>query len=200
MEKKTKFIWLMIMICYTNIAYSNVPALIADLSDKHDMEQSSDSVAKIKSQKSIKCIMMASAGLHNVIVDHYKDAIGIFVKNPHHENVILYQPESHAPDDYIKMMEDSLFTSSIWKSMENRLMAQGEKDFYTRIMYSFDKTGALREAGLLPSKDQWMTLFIIPNLRAVYVNNMYWESEWNGPRIEEEDIPLVISSIEFLNK
>ena len=156
-------------------------------------ESNLDSLTLEKKRKAIKCLFFASAGLHNVIVDHYKDAIRIISSNPNDTTYVLYQPDSHAPDSYAEMINNTIFQSEIWKLMENRMIEQGGKDFYENIINSYNNTGLLSVIGTLPTKEQWMNRFVLPNLRAIYVNNLYWETF--GPRIEKADLPLVIEAL-----
>lgn len=152
-----------------------------------------DSIKLEKKQKAIKCINLSSAGLNNVIVDHYKDAIRTISATPEDTTFVVFQPDSHAPEHYIEMVYKEVFQSKIWKTMENRLIEQGGTTFYDKIMAAYDNTGIMSVVGNKPTKEQWMYRFILPNLRAIYVNQLYWETF--GPRIEKDDMSLVVEAL-----
>ncbi len=168
--------------------------------NKATMSSNASNVSDIDMKKAetvYLCLVNASMGLQNVIVDHYKEAIRIISATPNDSTPLVYQPDGHAPESYMEMIQKRVFQSPVWLATEKRLMIKGGKNYYDNIMKSYDNIGLICVTTGLPTKEQWMNRFILPNFRATFASNLYWGY---GNRIEEKDLPIVLMTLNAIIK
>ncbi len=160
-------------------------------------EQKANGIDMKKAETVVRSLMAASTGLQGVISNHYKEAIRTIAATPNDTTPMLFHPEDQAPESYVKMIEKNVFQSKAWLIGEKRLMEKGGKDFYENIMKSYDNIGLVSVIGTLPTQEQWLSRFIIPNFRAQFIYYLYWG--W-GDGIKESDIPIVKHTLNAIIK
>ncbi len=171
-----------------------------------------DSQSQEKKSKVIKCLALASMGTKNLVVEHMQDAAKIIFGTPDSENEIIYQQDSVAPEDYIAFFKKELFSKKCWKQIESGesgLRQQCHDAIYKSYESQLKKKRnvsanelKILENSLSDFAYKVVDRFILPNYKALFINNMYYHHEFkDGNTIEikeyikKEDLPLVIEAL-----
>ena len=200
---------LLFTACGQNIKASHAGG--SNLSEEN-VAATSDSISNAKKMKVKKCLINASSGLHNVIVDHAKEASLIIGRSPKSNEEVLFQPDNPAPEEYIEFFQKKLFTHNTWNKLETRLRKAYHKEVYESMMASQkrlfpDLAKGENKEQIIKYFDEFaykiVDRFYIPNYKAIFINNLYYEWEFKGGKpvrideyIKKKDLPLVIEVLE----
>ena len=172
-----------------------------------------DARAEEKKSEVIKCLALAAMGARNVAIDHLMDAAKIIYDTPDSEEEIVYQSDNPVPDDYIIFFKKELFSKQCWKRIESGEL--GLRQRFHDAVFNLFKANQQRikpnisageeiviNGGLSDFAYKIVDRFYLPNYRAVFINNMYYHTDFKDGKIIEvkeyikkEDLPLVIEAL-----
>ena len=203
-----RLLLLLLFLCFGQVITSQNTAINRSMASK---ATSNDPQAEEKKSEVIKCLAMAAMGVHNVVVDHAKDAVKIIGETPESDEEIVYQPDNPAPDNYIEFFLGELFTHRSWKLIESRLREGYHKEVYESIKSSQQKimpeltqgNEGMFEKHFKNFAYKIVDRFYLPNYRAIFINNLYYHTDFKDGKlieieeyIKKEDLPLVIEALE----
>lgn len=167
-----------------------------------------------KKSEIVKCLAMAEMGAHNVAIDHLMDVAKIIYETPDSEEEIVYQSDSPAPDDYIIFFKRELFSKQCWKRIESG--ESGLRQRFHDAVFNLFKANRQKIKPIISAGEEIVIngslsdfayrivdRFYLPNYRAVFINNMYYHTDFKDGKIikvkeyiKKEDLPLVIEALE----
>lgn len=173
-----------------------------------------DSIAQLIEKKTLNCIMQTIGEVDELAYEHGQEVSEKINKDPFKSgNKYVFKLAKQAPDEYIELFTTKLFTTADWKNWENHI----RENYHQLVMSGYEKNDKRLKTNSKEEQEQRKRVldayaykvadrFYIPNYKALFIKNMYYEQNrkfYDIPTLEagyidENCLPRVLETLVFL--